>query len=851
MYTLHPCAPYACSHADDPLAMLPAGYGAMVRALVDDANLDVRFGWRVARVERMPPTVPGSRRGRATLHFGDPSAHPSQLCDLLVLSGPLPEYVMGSLDGTRTAILAPAARSEVDFFGAMRPMQFLISLLELQSTPGYRTLEYWPDNFEVPSAVIVRRDVGYGESGPSNTSHAIGGLQSYSYWPVPTANKASHWAAQQQWAKAHGLAVKRVLAQNYIDTYLFHHNVSEVVGEARKPWRVHLLQLRDGLCNCTLYVGGAASFETVEDVFHHNLELVHTLFDAANPPTLHAPTHAPKRGHAEPLPLSAPTADPLSPAATSADLLSVDLRPPSTASQAFAVLPHIDNAPLPPSQQPSLASSSVSASLPSSTLVSLPRAIPTRPTPFPHGLPPRAFVLEQLVTALPCVDVERFLRADASVWTAFLSAQPGYVRKVSSVVRRGTKGRPAAEALGADRAELERAKEERPGGLRRGIQPAKTSEAAAATDCEVWNTVDWYSRELWKAIPLSELNTTQRAFAAAFGAIPPAPTPVPGHANGLKILMRIPRQLPHAQGQVVETLNFTGVSCAAGIGMFVAADNATYTIFLREQPGFVSREVMVDDTGVDHAPLHAMQNCTLWSRTRWRDEAAFEAVCAPGSKAEACAQVHRDFVAAMGYDPPMVRLPLRTVVKDAEAPYGPRLAVLDGIDVVAYHGLATGSHDVWGVPEHRRWLNSSALLPPDLRRYHPHPYELWFATEDHARTFDADPMRFLPAFGGHCTHGIATRNDLNTTLLADGRVAFTCINGSKWAVLNGTLYLTSCGMFRDFQKQPTLDVTRATALWRKWFGEYVGPLNDACVQDDARWGGDPIGGLIPTKCVLN
>ena len=50
----------------------------------------------------------------------------------------------------------------------------------------------------------------------------------------------------------HGLEIKRVLAQNYIDTYFFHHHVSEIVGPSRKPWRVSSLQLNDGLCNCTV-----------------------------------------------------------------------------------------------------------------------------------------------------------------------------------------------------------------------------------------------------------------------------------------------------------------------------------------------------------------------------------------------------------------------------------------------------------------------------------------------------------------------------------------------------------------------------------------------------------------------
>ena len=89
----------------------------------------------------------------------------------------------------------------------------------------------------------MRRDVGYGESGGAGRSHAIGGLQSYSYWPDPTtANFSTHWAAQRRWAAARGLAIERVLAQNYIDTYLFHHSVHEVAID-RLPWRLPRLQV--------------------------------------------------------------------------------------------------------------------------------------------------------------------------------------------------------------------------------------------------------------------------------------------------------------------------------------------------------------------------------------------------------------------------------------------------------------------------------------------------------------------------------------------------------------------------------------------------------------------------------
>ena len=796
-------------HSDEPLAMLPAGYGAIVDALAAEADLEVRLGWRVSRIERHRGLRGGLHGvgGSATLFFDDGEAeggggeggggaHPPEQCDVLALTGPIPEFVGGSLDGSRKPILAPPTAAEVRQFGSMRPMQFLISLLELTSTPRYETLEYWPDAFEEASEVIVRRDVGFGESGGARQSHPIGGLQSYSYWPVPTANFSTHWAAQQRWAASRGLAVKRVLAQNYIDTYLFHHNVGEVARE-RRPWTLRRLQLADGLCNCTLFVGGAASFEAVEDVLHHNLRLVSELFDADTP-----------------------------------------LPPPP-----------------PPSPPPSSPPSAYEAHEPHQRHHQLHAAVSRDP--------PRANVLEQLVTEVRCDQLGRYLRADASTWTAFLRSTPGYVRKAVGVVRHNSSG--TGDRGGGDR-----------GGDSGGGDSSGGGDNAGASSatCEVWTDVGWMSRELWKSIPAAELAATQQAFVTAFGADPPAPKPLPAGGNGLLALLRVPRLEPFAAAQVEERLAFSGTGCGAGAAAFVAADNATYTAFLQAQPGFVAREILVDDSAATAAVAAVVEsssddgdsadaqvqvqapapqpNCTIYTRTRWADDAAYEAVCAPGAGAAACASVHERFVRLLGgHDPPMRRLPLTTAVRDDEAPHGPRMAVLGGIDVVAYHALASGEHDVRGSPAHRRWLNASSVLPPTLLPFHPRPYELWFASEANAVAFEASPLRFLPAFGGHCTHGISSRNDLNATLLADGRVAFTCVNGSRWSVLNGTLYMNSCGMWPDFEKDPEADIAASRKAWRGWFGTYYGPLNDACVQDEAVWGGNPIGGLIPRNCVLN
>ena len=649
-----------------------------------------------------------------------------------------------------------------------------------------------------------------------------------------------------------------------------------------------LLQLADGLCNCTLYIGGSASFEAVEDVFHHNLRLVAELFDTdspmpppppvplttTTPPTTTTTTTKPTTTKPKPMPRDPPhqTSKPSSDRST----------------------PHP-----PPTEQPDHQQHQHQ----------LLRAAVSRAPPPLSRAPPRANVLEQLVSEVPCDRLDAYLRADAATWTAFLRDTPGYVRKAVGVARRNSSGAGGGEgdgkgdrsAGGGDGDGDGSAGDGDGDGDGEGDGKQDGGSGGATGTCEVRTDVGWLSRELWKAIPPEQLAATERAFEAAFGADPPTPTPLPASGDGLLTLLRVPRREALADGQVEERLVFSGVSCGAGVAAFVAADNASYTAFLKAQPGFVAREILLDDSAASAAASSSSAsasaasaaaaaavetrdggdggdggdgeseqgrleetatatatatapppNCSVYSRTRWADEAAFAAVCAPGGAAAACATVHAHFVDLLGgRDPPMRRLPLTTAAADDEAPHGPRMAVLGGIDVVAYHALPPGAHDVRGAPAHRRWLDASALLPPRLLPYHPRPYELWFSSEANAAAFEAAPRRFLPAFGGHCTHGTASRGDLNATLLADGRVAFACVNGSRWDLRNGTTYMNSCGMWPDFERDPAADIAASRAAWRGWFGDFYGPLNDACVQDEAAWGGDPIGGLVPRECVLN
>ena len=182
------------------------------------------------------------------------------------------------------------------------------------------------------------------------------------------------------------------------------------------------------------------------------------------------------------------------------------------------------------------------------------------------------------------------------------------------------------------------------------------------------------------------------------------------------------------------------------------------------------------------------------------------------------------------------------------------MIAINGVDVVAYFSLKQGEEkDVKGTALYRRYINSSTILSSTLLQYHPEPYEFWFSTNENAILFEKNPWKYIPAFGGHCTHGISSRNDLTPEFLADGRYAFTCINTTQWYILNGTLYMNSCGMYKDFIKDPSGDARTSHARWKNWFGKEsgYGPINDRCFQNGGFWDGNPIGALIPNKCVMN
>ena len=132
-----------------PLAMLPDGYGAIVDALAAEADLDVRLGATVTSVDRAALSD-ADGQVKLTVRYDDAAEADEdevEMCDMVALSGPITEFVRGSNDGSREAILKPPTDDEKSLFGPKEPMQFLIQLLELE--PGnpvqedFEALEFW------------------------------------------------------------------------------------------------------------------------------------------------------------------------------------------------------------------------------------------------------------------------------------------------------------------------------------------------------------------------------------------------------------------------------------------------------------------------------------------------------------------------------------------------------------------------------------------------------------------------------------------------------------------------------------------------------------------------------------
>ena len=152
--------------------------------------------------------------------------------------------------------------------------------------------------------------------------------------------------------------------------------------------------------------------------------------------------------------------------------------------------------------------------------------------------------------------------------------------------------------------------------------------------------------------------------------------------------------------------------------------------------------------------------------------------------------------------------------------------VMKGYDLVAYHGLDADADGVKGTESIKAlWSDEDSSQK----------YTFHFSTEENKELFLANPKKYLPAFGGFCSWGIAEESWWTATTLGPSA------NPNMWKMINGRLYFF---MFRDpkmrFLGELTDDdldasgntkkyIEDGTTRWSSWYPDHEYTyLNTGC-----------------------
>lgn len=359
---------------------------------------------------------------------------------------------------------------------------------------------------------------------------------------------------------------------------------------------------------------------------------------------------------------------------------------------------------------------------------------------------------EMIVQHVKLGDASRFLSVDNDIWNPFLQLQEGFVRKVSTI--------PFYDTL--DNATI------------------------------VHQMIEWKSFELWHSIDEAErmkivLEVSDIVgYDTNYSRFP--------DENGLRVIAGTSMNpsppfsmTSHTPTQAIEFLH--QVVHSGDMAHFLAVDKSHWTTYLEQQSGFQSKDCLI--------PYYdTLLNATsCYQAINWASFDQWKAI-----DGEELAAVEAEFVDDMGYSTFQAALPsdagMRVVHGSDSA--GERRPVLNGYDVVMYHLQWDAEHmsskkDVMGSPRWQYVLQTSIGS-----------YTFWFSSPDTLALFRLDPWKYAPAYGGHCSHHIATSETLTKEQLDEGLgYAVVCINTNNWAIVNGTLYLNSCGMYYDFIAQVT------------------------------------------------
>lgn len=137
-------------------------------------------------------------------------------------------------------------------------------------------------------------------------------------------------------------------------------------------------------------------------------------------------------------------------------------------------------------------------------------------------------------------------------------------------------------------------------------------------------------------------------------------------------------------------------------------------------------------------------------------------------------------------------------VDEFNASTGPTMAgkplAVHGYDPVAYF---TDGKPVIGDAKHTAVYNGAAY---------------YFASADHKKAFEANPVKYAPAYGGFCTFGVSVGKKF------DG-------NPQYWTVKNDKLYLNLNGeIFNTFKKDVDGNIKKAEKNWMTIEHKAVGSL---------------------------
>ena len=278
--------------------------------------------------------------------------------------------------------------------------------------------------------------------------------------------------------------------------------------------------------------------------------------------------------------------------------------------------------------------------------------------------------------------LEEFVRIDNETWSDFLMKTPGFQGKHLLV-------------------------------------PPSNNIKNGDQDCQIWSYVKWATRSMWKSIDSKDLEAVQNVFDALWKE--PKLVPVPMPSSGLDVeSLSFPLHstssfsftlqtninddddsddtdnLDDLDQPAVEMNRLDHIPCER-MDDFFQCDNATFTLFLSAQPGFLTKRQLYLDNGAD-----SHGNCSAWTSVHWSSRKFWKNI-----SIDALNVTQKKFVDCFHSTPTLIRLPNSNglnILQDM-TPKHPTIVALAGMDVVAYHFLSPGDMDVPGSPNIKRFLN--------------------------------------------------------------------------------------------------------------------------------------------------